>query len=100
LFCAPEDVSSAEDVCFGFVGQGIKFCLNMACETTSHTQDKFVVQPGTLYIRHGGNKALCSPCLLAGRVTNEQKEVMVADTKTAEECHMIFELVEALQLEW
>eukprot|EP00978_Attheya_sp_CCMP212_P009538 scaffold22560_cov57-Attheya_sp.AAC.3 len=51
--------------------------LNTACETTSHTQ-KFVVQPGALYIRHGGKEAFCSPY-----------------TKTAEEWCMIFVLVEA-----
>ena len=94
LFRAP-DVTSFVDMCFGFVGQGIKFCLNTECETTSHTQDKFVVQPGALYIRHGGNKAFCSPCLLAGRVTDEQEEVMIANTKTAEEWRTIFALVDA-----
>eukprot|EP00978_Attheya_sp_CCMP212_P004221 scaffold9223_cov46-Attheya_sp.AAC.2 len=94
LFRAP-DVTSFADMCFGFAGQGIKFCLNMACETTSHTQDKFVVQPGTLYIRYGGNKAFCSPCLTAGRVTDEQEEIMIADTKIAEEWCTIFALVDA-----
>jgi hypothetical protein len=59
LFCAPEDVHSAEDVCFDFVGQGINFCLNTACETISQTQDKFVVQPGALYIhQHVGETRL------------------------------------------
>jgi hypothetical protein len=98
LFCASEDVPSADDVCFGFVGQGIMFCLNTACVTTSHSQDKFVVQSGDLYIpRHGGTRLFAArvyrqPC----QVTNEQKEVtMVEDTKTAEDWRTIFAFVEA-----
>eukprot|EP00978_Attheya_sp_CCMP212_P010883 scaffold26488_cov57-Attheya_sp.AAC.2 len=66
-------VTTFVDMCFGFVGQGIKFCLNTACETTSHTQDKFVVQPGALYIRHGGNKAFCSPCLSPGGLLKNRR---------------------------
>jgi hypothetical protein len=60
MFCVPTNQEELEELCFGLIGQGAKFCIKTNC-TSHHSGKKASISAGSLFVWRSNEAAFVEP---------------------------------------